>query len=97
MAYSMSSTFYTGTLLNPFQGLIQGNRAASLGFLIIAVLLIQSLYNKNLISPSTSPISKVIYYLTGLIFVDDLEFNIMNSGDESEIRIVNYAQQVLTT
>ena len=42
-AHGISSTFYTSTHLNSFQGLIQGNGAAFPGFLIIAVLLIWSL------------------------------------------------------
>ena len=88
-AYGLFSSFYTSTDLNLFQGLIQGNGIASPGFLIITVLLIQSLYNTNLIPPSTSPISKVIYYLAGQIFVDNPNFNIMNAGDEAEAIIVN--------
>ena len=96
-AHGISFTFYTGTYLNPFQGLIQGNGVASPGFLIIVVLLIRSSCNKNLIPPSTSPIFKVIYYLAGQIFINNSDFNIMNTGDEAEAIIVNRAQQVLTT
>ena len=43
-AYIISNTFYTETKENPFQELIQENEAASLGFLLIAVILIRRLY-----------------------------------------------------
>ena len=62
-----------------------------LGFLLIAVLLVRVLYRANLIPQSESPISKVIYYLAGQIFVDNLDFNIMNNRDEDEEAIVRRA------
>ena len=62
-ACSISNTFYTEIKENPFQELIQENEAASLGFLLIAVILIRRLYQAELIPPSYSPIYKVIYHL----------------------------------
>ena len=84
-SYGISSSFYTGSAKNPFQGLIQGNSAVSPGFLLITVLLIRSLYQAKIIKESTLSISKIIYQLAGQIFIDDSDFNIMNTGNESKI------------
>ena len=65
--------------------------------MLITILLIRYLYSKGLVYPLESPITKAIYHLTGLIFFNDLEFNIMNNREESTINIINRAQQVLTT
>ena len=94
-AYRISETFYTGSDSHPFQGLIQGNGAASLGFLLMTVMLIRSLYSANLIPKSTSLISQCMYYLAGQIFIDDSNFNIMNKSREDELTIVKRGQQVL--
>jgi len=42
--------------LPPFQELIQGNGVASLGFMLITIILICRLYQKELVSTSLSPI-----------------------------------------
>ena len=97
IAYGISSTYYTGSDHQPFQGLVQGNGAAFPGFLLITILLIRSLYSTNLITHSNAPISKVIYQLAGQIFVDDLDFNVMNTGYEDENEIIQRAQRILTT
>ena len=39
-AYGLSQLFYTRDSSSPFQGLIQGNGAASPGFMLIKILLI---------------------------------------------------------
>ena len=57
--------------------------------------MIRCLYNKELVYLLESPVSKTIYYLARLIFVNNLEFNNMNNGEESIIDIVNRAQKVL--
>ena len=78
--FGISDKFYTGTNECPFQGLIQENRAASPGFLMITVMLMRSLYWTSLILQSTLPILKITYHLAGQIFVDDSDFSIMNNG-----------------
>ena len=90
--FGISSSFYTRSYEQLFQGLIQGNRAVSLRFFLIVVLLIRSLYQADLIKESSSSISKVIYYLIGKIFIDDSDLNIMNDGTEDEVQIVQRAQ-----
>ena len=91
-SHRLSTSYYTGIAINPFQGLIQGNGTASLGFLLMTVLRIRSIYNTKLVPPSILPISQVIYHLTGQIFMDDLDFNIMNTGAEDKLTIVKRAQ-----
>ena len=49
IAYRLSENYYTGSASKLFQGLIQGNRASSLGFLLIAVMLIRGLHKADLI------------------------------------------------
>jgi len=44
-AHRLSTSFYTRSDSQLFQSLIQGNRAASSGFLLIAILLIRSLHS----------------------------------------------------
>ena len=65
IAHSLSDTFYTESQSNPFQSLIQGNSAASRSFLLIAIILIRSLYSTNLIPHSISLISHYICQLVG--------------------------------
>ena len=77
-----------GSASKLFQELIQENRAASPGFLLIVVMLIRGLYKVDLIPPSTLPISKYIYHLAGQIFVNNLDFNIMNSSKELTNKII---------
>ena len=65
-------------------------------FILVAILLIRSIYKSNLVSAIEFPITKALYYLAGFIFVDNLEFNIMNQGNESVQDIIERAQKVLT-
>ena len=56
-SYRVSKSYYTSSTLSSFQGLIQGNRAASLGFILIETMLVRALYMSNLVPPSMSLIS----------------------------------------
>ena len=82
--HGLSDTYYTGSLSQPFQGLIQGNGTASPSFMLIVILLIRSLYFADLVPTASSPISHCIYHLAGQIFVDDSDFNIMNQDREDK-------------
>ena len=75
----------------PFQDLIWGNGIVLPGFMLIVILLIRCFYNKGLVYPLEYPISKVIYHLAGLIFINDSKFNIMNNREEFTIVIMNRA------
>ena len=65
--------------------------------MLIAIMLIRVLHKKNLIPPSESLLSKMIYHLAEMIFVDDFELNIMNKGEESIEQLVSRGQETLTT
>ena len=95
IAFSTSDIFYAGNEQQWFQGLIQGNGIASPGFLLIAIILVQSSYSKGLINDSIILISKIIFRLAGQIFADDTNLNIINKGNESEREILNKAQLTL--
>jgi len=61
MAFKISDTFYARNEQQWFQGLIQGNSTASSRFLLIVIILVQSLYSKGLINDSVTLISKMIF------------------------------------
>ena len=65
--------------------------------MLIAIMFMRVLHKKNLIPPSESPLSKTIYHLAGMIFVDDSELNIMNKGEESIEQVVTRGHEMLTT
>ena len=65
ISYRVSDNFYLENKGQWFLGLIQGNGAASPGFLLIAIILVRSLYLKGLVSQSITLISQVIFKLAG--------------------------------
>ena len=65
MAHRLSTSFHVDSSSTFFQGLIQGNSAASPRFILIDILLIRCLCNKGLVHLSVSPISKAICHLAG--------------------------------
>ena len=71
--------------------MIQGNSIVSPGFVLIVIMLIRDLEKAGLSLFTTSLITKFIYQLAGQIFVDDSDFNIMNTGIESEAEVVTRA------
>ena len=61
--------------------------------MLITILIIHLLYKANLFLPSISPITRVLYYLVDFIFVNDLEFHIMNQGEETIQMILERVQK----
>ena len=96
IAYGLSINFFSGQDL-PFQGLMQGNGAASLGFLLIAIILFKCLHHKKLISESMLPITNRMHSLAGKFFVDDSECSVTSKGNESELQIASRSQKSLGT
>ena len=94
-AYGVSETFYLDNKKQWFRGLMQDNGAVSPGFLIIAIMLVRSLYSKGLVMDSVTPISQVIFTLAGQIFVDDTDLNMINKENENVEEIMFRAQQTL--
>lgn len=76
---------------------MQGDGAASPGFLLIAIILVRSLYSRGLTADMITPILRVVFKLAGQIFVDDADLNIMNNGCESEEAVLDWAQRILDT
>ena len=54
--YRVSTSAYSGSSLIPFQGVVQGNRAALVLWLIISILLIHYLYSLELVTLYQTPI-----------------------------------------
>ena len=54
--YRVSESYYTGSTLSLFQGVIQSNRAIFPGFILIVIILVRALYASDLVLPSISPI-----------------------------------------
>ena len=83
-SYRILSEYYKGENY-AFQKLIQVNSAALLEFILIVIMLIQYLYYKELISNTYTLIINKIFYLAGQIFIDNLDFNIINNRIELEL------------
>ena len=95
-AFGISDNFYVDSEGYLFQEFIQGNRAAASSFLLITVILVWALYQRNLIMLAVLPISKVISYLAGQIFIDNTNLNIINKRNEDINQIVERVQSMLT-
>ena len=65
--------------------------------MIISIFLVQYLYSKNLNTYLTTPISKIVMPLAALIFVDDTDLYVFNSGSETTEEIVLKVQRLLDT
>ena len=87
-SFRLLADFYIGSSLVPFQGGVQGNRAAPLIWLILSILLVRYLYSSRWVSVRMSAISKVAYQLAGFLYIDDTDLVALNSGNESEAEVV---------
>ena len=63
--------------------------------MIISIFLVRYLYSKNLNTHLTTPVSKIVMLLAALIFVDDTDLYVFNSGSETTEEIVLKAQRLL--
>ena len=61
--HGLSSNYYSGTPDQAFQGMIQGNRAASPAWMINTIMLILYLYQLGLVPISRTPILDEIFQL----------------------------------
>ena len=78
IAYGVSTSAYFGSDLMPFQGVIQGNRAVPVFWLIISILLIHYLYALGLVSKHSTLISGIVFQFAALIYMDDTNLNVLN-------------------
>ena len=63
--------------------------------MIISIFLVQYLYSKNLNTHLTIPILKIVMPLAALIFVDNTDLYVFNSGSETTEEIILKAQHLL--
>ena len=94
-SFGVSKDFYSGNEGRPFQGVVQGSGAAPASWMIISIFLVRYLYSKNLTTSISSPITNMILPLVALIFVDDTDICVFNSGSETTEELVVKAQKFL--
>ena len=94
-SHSISTTYYSDTIGQPFEGVVQGSGAAPAIWLIISIFLVRYLCKKKVTTEITSPMSRVILSLAALIFVDDTDLYVFNSGTDSTEEIARKAQRLL--
>ena len=74
---------------------MQGSGAAPALWLIISIFLVRYLCSKNLTTPICTPISQVVLPLAALIFADDTDLHVFNSGSDTTEEVVMKAQRLL--
>ena len=74
---------------------MQGNGAAPALWLIISIFLVRHLHSKKVTTEISTPISRVILPLAALIFVDDTDLYVFNSGADNAEEVVIKAQRLL--
>ena len=84
-SFRLLSSYYTSSKEQLFQGRVQGNRVAPPVWLIISILLIRYLYSTKFVSTSSTPITKLIFMIVALIYVDDT--NIVLLKKEMKVRL----------
>ena len=92
--FGVSTDFYTSDE-QPFEGADQGNGAAPELWLIISIFLIRHLYQQKLVTSITTPISKFFQLLTALLYVEDTDIYVFDSGYEITQDIVAKYQILL--
>ena len=94
-AYGVSEHYYSGDDDRPFQGVVQGSDAALALWIIILIFLVRYLYSKNLTTQLSTPLSGIVIPLVALIFVDDTDLYVFNSGSDTTEELVFKAQCLL--
>ena len=74
---------------------MQGSGAALALWLIISIFLVRHLHSKKVTVAITSPISRSILPLAALIFIDDTDLCVFNSGADNAEEVVIKAQYLL--
>ena len=94
-SHGISTNYYSDTDGKPFQGVVQGSGAAPALWLIISIFLVRYLYSKNLTTPICTLISRAVLPLAALIFVDDTDLYVFNSGSDTTEEVVMKGQRLL--
>ena len=91
----VSDSHYSGDEDQLFQGVIQGSSAATALWMIISIFLVRYLCSKNLHSQIATLITKITMPLVALLFADDTDLCVINSGSESTEEVVRKAQKLI--
>ena len=94
-SHGISITYYSITIGQLFQGVVQGSGAAPALWLIITIFLVRYLHSKKVTAEITSPISRSILPLAALIFIDDTNLCVFNLGTDNAEEVVIKAQHLL--
>ena len=94
-SFRISTNFYSGDDGRPFQGAVQGSRAAPALWMIISILLVRYSYSKNLTTQLATPFFEVIMMLAALFFADDTDLCAFNSGSDAAEGLVVKGQRLL--
>ena len=86
--FGVSTTFYTSDVEH-FQGAGQGNGASPQICFVISIYLIGHLYQQNIVTSVTTPISKLFKLIATLLCVDDTDLYVFNSGSDNNQDIVS--------
>ena len=84
-----------GDIETLFQGVVQCSEAAPALLLVTSIFLTHYLYSKNLLSHAITLISGAALPLVALMFVDDTDLHVINSGSDRIKDIVDEAQKLL--
>ena len=94
-SFGLSKNAYAGENGRPFQGVVQGSGAAPALWMIISIFLVKYLYNKKATTQLSAPVSRIVIPLAALMFADDADLYVFNSGIEITKEIVVKAQKIL--
>lgn len=93
-AFGVSTTFYTSDV-EPFQGEGQGNRESPEIDFIISIFINWYFYQQKVVASVTTPISKLFKLLAALLYVDDTDLYVFNSGSDNNQDIVSKGKSLL--
>lgn len=94
-AHGMSTNYYSDTEGMPFQGAVQGSSAAPTLWVIISIFLVRCSCSKKIATEISTPILKIILPLAALIFVDDTDLHVFDSGSDATEEVALKAQHLL--
>ena len=80
---------------SPFQGILQGNGAGPAIWLAISAFLVYFLKSRNHTTRLRSPITGLIQFIVGLLFVDDTDIIITATPGESDVSVLQRLQEAV--
>ena len=86
--FRVSEHYYSGDDDRLFQGIVQGSGAAPALWMIISIFLVRYLYSKNLTIQLSILLLGIVIPLAALIFIDDTDLYVFNSGSDTTEELV---------